>query len=99
MRDAFFEKQLCDRCHQLLNGIRTQSMYNNDVLCMSCKDKETQRSDYPDAVQADVDAIKHGDYNFPGIGLSESLTDLTVRLIREDGNAFNGKFSVNGKFS
>lgn len=43
-------------------------MYNDDVICLVCQKKEAQRSDYQDAVQADRDAIKRGDYNFPGIG-------------------------------
>lgn len=69
MRDRFFEKDHCDRCRKPLNGCRIQSMYNSAVLCMECHDKETQRSDYQDAVQADRDAIRRGNYNFPGIGL------------------------------
>ena len=68
MRDRFFEVQNCDRCGKPLNGCRIMSMYNHDVLCMDSKDKETQRSDYQEAVQADRAAIRNGDYNFPGIG-------------------------------
>ena len=43
MKDRFFEVQNCDRCGKPLNGCRIMSMYNKDVLCMDCKDKETQR--------------------------------------------------------
>ena len=68
MRDRFFEVENCDRCKKPLNGCRIQSMYSSTVLCMECHDKETKRSDYQEAVQADRDAIKRGDYNFPGIG-------------------------------
>lgn len=92
MRDTFFSKRNCDRCGADLSSGRIMSMYNNDVLCMTCKEKETHRSDYHQAVQADVDAIKQGNPNFPGIGLkkitTESLTDLIVKLVGEDGNAF-----------
>ena len=67
MRDRFFTVERCDRCHVRLTA-RIMSMYNDDVLCPECQEKEAQRSDYQDAVQADRDAIKRGDYNFPGIG-------------------------------
>lgn len=43
------------------------SMFNQDCICMKCKDKEKLDRDYDKAVQADIDAIKKGDYNFPGI--------------------------------
>ena len=68
MRDTFFEKQNCDRCGKPLNGMRIMSMYNEDCLCMDCKDKERNRSDYKDAVEADHAEIRKGNYNFKGIG-------------------------------
>ena len=71
MRDRFFEVQNCDRCGKLLNGCRIQSMYNHDVLCMDCKDKENQREDYRQAVEADHAEIRRGNYNFAGIGLKK----------------------------
>ena len=70
-RDRFFEVENCDRCGKPLNGCRIQSMYNHDVLCMDCKDKETQREDYSKAVEADHAEIKRGNYNFAGIGLKK----------------------------
>jgi len=68
MRDTFFEKQNCDRCGKLLNGIRIMSMYNEDCLCMECCKVEKQRSDYKVAVEADHAEIRKGNYNFKGIG-------------------------------
>ena len=67
MNDRFFTAERCDRCHAKLTA-RIMSMYNDDVICMECQEKEAQCSDYQDAVQADRDAIKRGDYSFPGIG-------------------------------
>lgn len=55
MRDRFFEVENCDRCGKPLNGCRIMSMYNQDALCMDCKDKETQREDYSKAVEADYE--------------------------------------------
>ena len=67
MSDRFFTVERCDRCHAKLTA-RIMSMYNDDVLCPECQEKEAQRSDYLEALQADCDAIKRGDFNFPGIG-------------------------------
>ena len=47
------------------------SMFNTDCLCMECIRKERQRDDYPDAVKADHEEIKRGNFSFQGIGLTE----------------------------
>jgi hypothetical protein len=44
------------------------SMYSTALICLECKDKEEKRPDYEEARDADVAAIKRGDFNFPGIG-------------------------------
>ena len=36
---------------------------------MACADVERKRSDYRRAVEAERDAVAHGDRNFKGIGL------------------------------
>ena len=69
--DRFFSQTNCDRCGKPLNGARIMSMYNTDCICMECKDKERQRNDYKSACDADNDAIKHGNYNFQGIGYTQ----------------------------
>lgn len=66
--DVFFRQTSCDRCGGSLEGGRIMSMYNNDCLCMKCKKKEMQRDDYAKASEAEHEAIKTGNYNFPGIG-------------------------------
>lgn len=71
--DTFFTQTHCDRCHQPLNGARTMSMYNNDCICMDCKDKERKRADYGKAVEADHAEIKKGNYNFKGIGYRKEV--------------------------
>ena len=68
MIDDFFLKTNCDRCGKPLNGMRIMSMYNEDCLCMYCKEKERNRFDYKDAVEADHTEIRKGNYNFKGIG-------------------------------
>lgn len=66
--DKFFTQKHCDRCGGSLSGGRTMSMFNEDCICMECKEKERQRADYGKAVEADHTEIKKGNYNFKGIG-------------------------------
>jgi hypothetical protein len=35
---------------------------------MICKDSEVNHPGYTRAVQADIDAVKSGEYNFKGVG-------------------------------
>ena len=71
MAKDFFNQNTCDRCGGSLKDGRIMSMYNTDCICMSCKEKERQRSDYQEAVEADRDQIRKGNYNFAGIGYHE----------------------------
>lgn len=66
--DKFFTQTHCDRCGGSLENGRTMSMYNEDCICMSCKEKEKQRTDYNKAVESDHAEIRNGNYNFKGIG-------------------------------
>ena len=65
--DKFFAQKYCDRCGQSLKGGRIMSMFNRDCICLDCKEKERKDKDYKKAVEADIEAIKKGDFNFPGI--------------------------------
>jgi len=69
--DDFFKKTKCDRCGGPLTA-RIMSMFNEDVICMACKEKEQKRPDYRQAVEADHAEIKKGNYNFKGIGLKKT---------------------------
>ncbi len=55
MRDEFFNKRNCDRCGKDLSGGRIMSMYNEDCICMECKEKETMRPDYKEVSRKDMD--------------------------------------------
>jgi ribosomal protein L37E len=57
----------CDRCGKETN-VHIMSFFNEDDICLDCKEAEKQRPDYKDAVAEDEAAIKRGDYNFKGIG-------------------------------
>ena len=57
----------CARCHKETRSHIT-SMFNDDVICLDCKEKEKAHPRYAEAVNAEFDACRRGDYNFPGIG-------------------------------
>lgn len=65
--DKFFSQKHCDRCKGSLKGGRIRSMFSEDVLCMTCKDKETKDPEYKKAVEADHEEIKKGNFNYKGI--------------------------------
>ena len=45
------------------------SMFNTDVICLDCKEKERNRSDYRQAADAEHAAVLSGNRSFAGIGL------------------------------
>jgi hypothetical protein len=65
--DKFLTQEKCDRCGGSLKAGRIMSMYNEDCICMECKDKERKRQDYKDAVKADIEEIKKSNFNYKGI--------------------------------
>jgi hypothetical protein len=54
-------------------GITIMSMFNTDVICMGCKDKEERHPDYEAAREAESRAVRRGDYNHPGVGKPDNL--------------------------
>jgi len=58
----------CDRCGQETRST-IMSMFNTDIICMACKDREKQRPDYKAAGDAEREAVRSGDFNFPGVGI------------------------------
>jgi hypothetical protein len=65
--DSFFIQKTCDRCGGSLEGGRIMSMYSTDCICMYCKKKEEERCDYREALEADHEEIRKGNYNYKGI--------------------------------
>jgi len=43
------------------------SVFNQDTICMSCKEKEKKDPDYELAREAESEAVRRGDYNYPGL--------------------------------
>lgn len=65
--DKFFTQKSCDRCGGSLEKGRIMSMFNEDCICLTCKEKETKEADYKEAVEAEQEEIKRGNYNYKGI--------------------------------
>ncbi len=68
MADKFFTQTRCDRCHGPLDSGRTMSRFNTQCLCMACDDEEREHPDYRKAADAELEAVKCGNRNFPGVG-------------------------------
>ena len=56
--DDFYIKDRCDHCGGSLAGGRIISMYNNECICMKCKNEETLRPDYTEAYERDIKQYK-----------------------------------------
>jgi hypothetical protein len=60
---------ICARC-----GVEpfahVTSFFNTDVICLPCATDEQEAPGYVAAHAAEVAAVRAGDYNFPGVGLS-----------------------------
>jgi len=62
----------CERC-KIETALTSMSMFNTDMCCMDCIDKEKKHPEYKRAVKLELDALIKGNYNFPGIGLPNGL--------------------------
>jgi hypothetical protein len=49
------------------------SMFNEDLICPSCEDKERNHPDRKAAADAELAAVKAGNYNFKGVGKPDDL--------------------------
>ncbi len=56
----------CDRCGGSTGNQTTMSMFNTQVICMSCKDEERKDPEYEAASLAEQEAVRRGDRNFQG---------------------------------
>ena len=59
---------LCERCFKECIG-KIMSQFNTQDICLECTEAEKKHPMYDYALQAELEAMQHGDYNFPGIGL------------------------------
>lgn len=68
MRDNFFTQSQCDRCGGSLSDGRTMSRFDTSCLCLKCATGERNHPDYRKATDAEMEAVRHGVRNFPGVG-------------------------------
>ena len=61
----------CARCNAPLHG-SVMSKFNQQIICIPCKQDETQAPGYKAAHEAETFAVRNGNYNFPGVGLSSA---------------------------
>jgi len=59
-------KSICDRCGEPTNGVTTMSMFNEDVICMTCKQDEKNDTEYVAASEAEHEEIRKGNTNYKG---------------------------------
>lgn len=69
--DKFFTKKNCDRCGKDLQDGRIMSMFNEDCICMKCKDEETKHKDYNKARDREIEEVRKKNYTFKGIGFKD----------------------------
>lgn len=62
----------CQRCYKEAYAT-IMSKFNTDIICMECKDKERQHPDYAAADKAEIEAVRQGVRNFPGVGKPADL--------------------------
>ena len=74
--------QECDRCHKHCSGT-IMSKYNTDELCMQCKGDERTLPTYAAANAAEIAAVRQGDYNFAGVGLTADDRNRLAELRRD----------------
>ncbi len=61
-------KDNCDRCGEsTTHSSTTMSIFNTDVICMSCKDKERKDPEYKAASIAETEAYRNGVKDFQGV--------------------------------
>ena len=63
----------CQRCNKETDNF-TGSIFNTELICMECAEKERDHPDYEKARAVEADEVRKGNYNFEGIGLPDDLT-------------------------
>lgn len=62
----------CERC-ECQTKVTIVSMFNTQVICTSCKKRESKHPDYKKACDAELAEVKKGNRNFEGIGLPSDI--------------------------
>ena len=62
----------CDRCRRDAQA-RTGSWFNQDMICLSCAEKEEAHPKFKLAQDRERAEVKKGNLNYEGIGLPSDL--------------------------
>ena len=62
----------CQRCRKKGCAL-IMSKFDTAMICMDCKQKETEHPDYAAADAAEVESVRRGETNFPGVGKPSDL--------------------------
>ena len=65
--DTFFCGVHCQRCNDPHPPHTTMSRFNTDRICPTCEEKERVHPKYQEAVDAEIEQVKCGNYNYKGI--------------------------------
>jgi hypothetical protein len=63
---------ICDRCKKDVYS-RTGSIFNEEMICMPCKEIEMVHPLYKEAFERERAEVLKGNMNYEGIGLPEDL--------------------------
>lgn len=67
-----FKQMNCERCGEITKS-RSMSKFNTDFICPECEDREKAHPLYAEADRVEIEQVRKGNYNFPGIGLPADL--------------------------
>lgn len=75
----------CDRCG-VPGTTYMGSMFNTEMICYDCREKERSHPQYQLACLAERDAVRNGNLNYQGIGLP---TELNPYINNETSNTIS----------
>lgn len=64
----------CERCDaDFRKTSSTMSRFNTEMICSDCATLERAHPSYPEAERVELEAVRAGNMNFPGIGCPPEL--------------------------
>ena len=62
----------CHRCNKETSAL-IGSMFNTQMICLECKEKETKHPRYEEAVKREYEEVLKGNYNYEGLAIEEGF--------------------------
>jgi hypothetical protein len=76
------KKEHCSRCNAELRS-SIMSKFNDEIICLDCKADEREAPGYKAASEAEIEAVRSGNRNFPGVGLSSQDRQFLGERLRK----------------